>query len=210
MGPQPDLVDHHRRHRDLVPARAGRSGSSCSVTVRTFSKSVVMRAVSSSTRANSGSRTFGPGIEALPRCPAPGGVATIERIRPGTRPGPEGQFRPALTQTSMCSRTSCSSPIARLRRPGRYLPLWRPAASQVCSRRTGRRRSRSIDDADRDALCAAPLTGPDLPPPLRHVHTRDRFQPAPRGVPFDKSHLAGRLQGRVDRSGNDTCPDHPS
>jgi hypothetical protein len=40
--------------------------------------------------------------------------------------------------------------------------------------------------------------------------TRNRLPHAPDGVLSRKNHLLARLQPRVDRSGHDTCPDHPS
>jgi hypothetical protein len=40
--------------------------------------------------------------------------------------------------------------------------------------------------------------------------TRNRLPHAPDGVLSRKNHLVARPQASVDRSGDDTCPDHPS
>jgi hypothetical protein len=39
--------------------------------------------------------------------------------------------------------------------------------------------------------------------------TRHLFHHTPDGVLWGKNHLAARLQGRVDRSGHDSCPRPP-
>jgi hypothetical protein len=53
MGPQPDLVHHHRRHSDGFRHEGARSGSSCSVAALISSSSLVTLATNSSTLASS-------------------------------------------------------------------------------------------------------------------------------------------------------------
>jgi hypothetical protein len=75
VGPQTDLVDHHRRHRDGVAHDRALSGASCSSTARISSRFRVARATSSSIFAMSSRVLSGLAWRSLLRVAGPGAVS---------------------------------------------------------------------------------------------------------------------------------------
>jgi hypothetical protein len=69
MGPQTDLIEHHRHHRDRVAARPGPLRVKLLGHLPHLLEQLGCLAVSSSTFARSMSRTFGSGMELIPPCP---------------------------------------------------------------------------------------------------------------------------------------------
>jgi hypothetical protein len=117
VGPQPDLVDHHRRHRDGVPARPRPLRVELFGHCAYLLEGSAMRPVMSSTLASSWARTLPSGI----------------RVRPGVRP------REVCASPGTCcvDGARCSPGCSPGGRTQKSRPLWTGSDLDSCGRAGG-------------------------------------------------------------------------